>query len=95
MAALGLPEGYLPAVGRANDAAPTARTLAGLEQHGGAQPARPLRSPLHPVDLGIGQPQGARGAALYDASAEAAAEVEREIGAGAGIDLLRAPVKQP
>src|SRR5256885_8743469 len=88
---LGLPEGDLTGRRRGDDAAPARRTLAGLEQHPGPQAARPVRDPGDVGDLDVGQPQRTPGAALDDATAEPAAELEGDVRPGPGVDPLRAP----
>jgi hypothetical protein len=92
--ALRLPEGDLAAVGRGHNAAPPGRALAGPEQDAGPEPLRALGGR---ADLGhrhVGQPERPLGAALDDPPAQAIAEVEGEILAARGLDVLRSPAEQ-
>jgi hypothetical protein len=80
---------------RRSDAAIAAdewRALAGVERTR-AEQARPLGGPGDAVDLDVGEPEGAAGFAFDGATAEQA-EPEREVGAGSGVDSLRAPAEE-
>src|SRR4051794_5438637 len=89
-----LPERDLAACGCGGDASPAARPLAWLAQHGGAPEACPVGGPRDVVDLHVGQPERARRLALDDAATEPAAQLDREVGAAAGLNLLRLPAAE-
>ena len=91
---LRLPEGELRAGRRGDDAAPAGRAFAGLEQDRGPERARSLRGLGDLGDLDVGQPQRPPRLALDDAAAEPAAQLERQVGAAAGVDSFRAPAAE-
>ena len=80
------PEGDLPALRRRDDAAPTRRALAGSSSTDA--PSRRARLGAAPIStIDVGQPR-VRRAALDDAAAEAAAEIELEVAATARVALF-------
>ena len=76
---LRLPERELSAFWAGDDATPSRRPLARLEQDRGAEQACAFGALLDPIDLDVGQPQRPPGGAFDDTPAEAAARIEREI----------------
>ena len=67
--------------------------LARRQQHRGAELAGVFGGRFDLVDLDVGQPQRARGAALDDPAAESS-QVEGEVGAAPGLDQLPAPAQE-
>src|SRR4051812_45597798 len=92
--ALLLPESKLACRRGGDDAAPARRPLTRGEHERGPEEPGPIGRLVHVLDRHVGQPYRTGGGGLDDPAADPAPELEGEVGARRGVDLLLAPAAQ-